>query len=100
MSVLQFDICCAVIANEVKQSMTPECMDCHAAEAARNDDFSISGSWSICSSGHPKQGTRNDGFDGMDCHVPPRHKGLAAKGTLLAMTDLTAWIATALRASQ
>jgi hypothetical protein len=37
-----------VIANEVKQSMTPECMDRHATLA-------MTGSWSVCSFGRPKQ---------------------------------------------
>jgi len=34
-------------------------MDCHAAEAARNDDSSIAGSKSVCGSA-PELETRND----------------------------------------
>jgi hypothetical protein len=42
-----------VIANEVKQSMSPEGMDRHAALA-------MTGSWSAFGFGHSKQGTRDD----------------------------------------
>ncbi|MDD2917775.1 aminodeoxychorismate synthase component I [Rhodoferax sp.] len=44
----------AVIANAVKQSMAPEFMDCHVADATRNDDYAWRVRLLLDDKGHPQ----------------------------------------------